>query len=178
MSEEKVAGGYTEFIDVLCIFDAEGILDKYPSPSLDPNNPTPCSHDYIFMVSEKDNVMTPQGGAELKIKAKIEDSVRWRSTSLSKNTGYYTQLYSFTTSHGGDLLTTPIVYNLSVTIPIANPADPPYPSEFESTTAHTWMATVVKEGQVTYHWSFLISDRSGNIIGYFKWDPFIVITND
>jgi hypothetical protein len=169
--------GYTEIIDVLCIFDAEGIIDRYPSPSKDPANPTPCDHAYIFMVTEKNNIISGNGGAELRFSAKVDDIARWRASTLSKNTGYYTQLYNFVASAGGDLLTPPNLLTTDVKIPVPNPADPPHPTELQNITGNYWQATIIKVGSVGYHWSFMILDRNGNLIGYFRWDPSITITN-
>jgi hypothetical protein len=146
----------SKIIDVLIVFDFEGIKSQYPNPSQDPEKPTPCDHKFIFMISSQDNTLTGNGGAEQKIKAKVEDNIRWRLCGINPSHRKFIKLEKFKPSQGETLIEEP---------EYLKPKDD-----------GMWESTVLLVGNVTYHWTFQLKKEDETTYGYFTWDPFIEIT--
>jgi hypothetical protein len=166
--------------NILIAFDAETLMDMYPHPSMDPNHPTMIQdcNKVIFMVTQKNDTLSGHGAAELDFKASPSDIIRWRETTLERNTGNNIQLYHYTAGSGTNLITPPSIQPVMVTIPIPNAADPLHPKQFQKIADYFWQATVCDTGRIVYNFSFMVLKRDGTVLGYFRWDPFITITND
>lgn len=174
-------------IDILCAIDAQTILENYPSPSNDPNNPTSINNDLVYMTVKQGSAVTGNGTGELNVQATIGDSLRWRETTLSVNFENSVQFYNFVSS-SQNLITLPpdLVGGVQAdgslsTVDEAMPkhvsgAPPWLPTSVNPTPFHFWQSTTESQGSVTYHWQFLIADRTGTVLGYFQWDPFITIS--
>ena len=164
-------------IDVLIAVDAESIVSKYGKNN-DPNNPTfiPYGSQLIFMITKRDNVLSGQGGSELKIQANTLDTIRWRQTTLSLNAENDAILYQFVPSRGGNLIAPPRPEIATVKTALPDPNDPTSPN-FQTIQNYFWNTTAEKPGNVTYSFRFAIVDRHDNILGYYSWDPFIEISD-
>jgi hypothetical protein len=164
-------------IDVLVTFDAEGIIATF-GPNGDPNNPVqiPVTNppQWIFMVTDQAGVLSGQGGSELNVTAQTEDTIRWREVTPGPD--YESILYAFDPTGGGNLISTPQAMLATVTEPLPNPANPTVPNR-QTVQDYLWNCVVTGAGQVTYHFSFMIVDRAGNVQGYYWWDPFITIND-
>ena len=165
--------------NVLIVFDAETILNTYQTPSIDPTNPTFISDadKVIFMLAKKGDTLSGHGGANLDFRAHPSDIIRWRETTLERNTGRNIQLYEYQAFSTEELITAPTIQPVSVTIPIPNPKDPLHPNKFQKVADYLWQSTVLDVGRVAYTFKFAILKRDGSPLGYFKWDPSITITN-
>ncbi len=163
-------------IDVLIIFDTETIIEKY-GKNTDSNNPTQITQqDLIYMVTKQGNAVSGEAGNELKVAAKTMDEIRWHETTLSLNADAEAILYKFIATQGQDLISTPEAFLATVKTPLPNPADPQKPTMQEVQT-YFWNSIILKPGQVTYHFQFMIVDRDGTVQGYYWWDPYIQITD-
>lgn len=164
--------------NVLITFDAETLMELYPSPSLNPDRPTfiSSSDKVIFMVTKTEDALCGQGGSNLNIKANPSDIIRWRETTLERNTGKNVQLYKYVAS-SSDLITAPAIQPVSVTIPIPNANDPLHPTKYQKIADYFWQSTVCDTGRIVYNFYFMILKRDGTVLGYFRWDPYITITN-
>ncbi|MBN3817982.1 hypothetical protein G3N57_15800 [Paraburkholderia sp. Se-20369] len=180
-------------IDVLTAFDVEEILNKYPALSRNREQPTPLvnsvSMNTIYMLTTHAHAVYGQGqggdqgegGSNLRIKADVNDIIRWRTVSLTDAADYKCFLYRFKwvgSSTGRDLLG-------PVTFQTANIAEP-YPAQGwpennkvneEPTADYYAQATVLSPGIETYTFSVGIYDRHAQLKGYFYWDPYININN-
>jgi hypothetical protein len=164
--------------NVLIAFDAETILAVYPNPSLDPSNPTFVQNadKVIFMMTKKGDTLSGHGASTLNFKAQPSDIIRWRETTLERNTGRNIQLYKYQASSGADLLAAPAIQPVNVTIPIPNPTDPVHPTKFQKVADYLWQSTALDTGTVVYTFCFAVLKRDGTPLGYFKWDPAITIS--
>ncbi|MDB6183168.1 inclusion body family protein [Paracoccus fistulariae] len=160
-------------IDILMVIDAETLLASGATGTADA--PAPVGADLIWLIVRSGNAVFGQGSKELKITAKTMDTLRWRCTSMSLNAAYSGMLYKFFALKGGSLISKPQPLDAQVTTPLPNPADPTQPGA-QTITSAFWSATVLAQGEVTYTFCFMILDRTGKPLGYFKWDPFISIT--
>lgn len=165
-----------EIIDVLVAVDAETIINKF-GKNTDPNNPTQITDPkLIFMITKSADAVSGNAGNELKIAAKTLDVIRWRETSLSLNAVYSALLYKFVATSGGNLISPPFPLLAKDQTPLPDPSNPTVPKT-QTIETYFWNCTVLEPGEVTYHFSFMIVDRSGNIQGYYWWDPYIQITD-
>jgi hypothetical protein len=166
-------------IDVLVTFDVETLMELHPHPSKKPDAPRIIKfpNRVIFMTTEKEDTLSGFSGGKLALKAKPSDVIRWRETTLERNTGNQVYLYQYTATTGKSLLTSPAIQPVEVTIPIPNAKDPLHPEKFQKVADYFWQATVLDVGDVVYTFSFMVMKRDGTILGYFKWDPSITITN-
>lgn len=168
--------GTEQIIDVLCVMDAETIIDTL-AKSTDAGTPTQVTDpNLIHMVVKAGDVVSGGGGSELNIKAKTLDVIRWRSTSMSLNAAYDTLLYKFVTTGGGDLISPPVPLIVESQVPLPNPSDPTKP-ESQTIQNYFWNSTVEKTGTVTYHFNFAIYGRDVSLVGYYWWDPYITISD-
>lgn len=158
-------------IDIQITFDAETILQQYGT-NTDPNNPVAVSASYIFMVVAAPDAVSGNGGGELNVKAETDDTIRWRETTPGID--YAAILYAFPTQT--NLISTPQPLLSTVTVPLPNPNNPTQPNK-QTIQDYFWNCVVLSPGTVTYHFNFMIVDRSGNTKGYYWWDPFITITS-
>jgi hypothetical protein len=158
-------------IDIQITFDAITILDTYKGSS-DPKNPVGISADLVYMVTNQGHVVTGEGGGELNVSAQTDDVLRWREAAL--NPEYSVLLYAFTPPTG--LVSAPQPMQSTITVAVPNAADPLQPTR-QTIQDYFWQSTVLNPGNLTYHFCFMIVDRSGAELGYYAWDPFITITS-
>lgn len=170
-------------IDVTIVFDTDTILGL-GNASQDPNNPTPVSASYIYMVTDLANVVQTNppiplqgnGGGELNIQAYVGNELRWQATSSTLASSHTVALYKFDFLQGDDCLGTP---HLGVQQPLSYyPTHPSNPLQFSSYTIHApyWAADVNAAGSVTYRFYFTILSPGGHALGYYYWDPFIQVS--
>jgi hypothetical protein len=163
-----------EVIDILVVVDAETIMAKYDPGSVDA--PTSVSGGLIYMVVNASDAVSGQAGAELKIKAQTEDIIRWRETTLSLNGENAAILYKFVPSDPKQkLIREPRPDLVELKTPLPN-EDAPTKPDTQTIKDYFWQTTVERAGDLTYHFYFMIVHRDGTIKGYYKWDPYIHIT--
>ena len=172
-----MANDQEKIIEVLIAVDAQTIIETL-GPNSDSNNPVQVTNAaLIYMITKQGEAVSGNAGNELNIKAETLDVIRWRETSLSLNSDHVPILYKFVQTAGDQsLIDTPRPLLAKVKTPLPNMSNPLQPTtqEIES---YFWEANVLNPGQVTYHFMFMIADRSGKIVGYYWWDPFITITD-
>lgn len=162
-----------QIVDILMVIDAETLLATVPPGTV--AAPAPVGEELIWLIVRSGNAVFGQGSKELKIKARTMDTIRWRCASISLNGAYSGMLYKFFTLKGGELLSPAQPMNAEVSVPLPNTQDPTQPGR-QTITSSFWSSTILKAGEVTYAFCFLVLDRGGTVLGAYKWDPFIQIT--
>lgn len=162
-------------IDVLTAIDADTIISTYGT-NTDSKNPVQVTgKDLIFMLTRQKNALAGEGGSELHIQGETMDVIRWRATSMSMNAAYSVILYEFEAVAGGNLFSPPQPLEAQVTDPLPDPANPTVPKT-QQIQSYFWTTTLLKAGDATYHFKFILLDRTGAVQGYYWWDPYIHIT--
>lgn len=165
-----------QIINVMIIVDAESIINDLGT-NTDPAKPAQVTQaNRIFMVTKQNDIVSGQAGNELNLKAETDDIVRWHATSLSLNSSLDVILYKFVLADGTDLISPPVPLLTDVTVPLPNMDDPIHPTT-QTIKNYYWQTTVLSAGKVTYHFQFIILDRTGAVQGYYWWDPFITISD-
>lgn len=168
-----------DLINVLIVIDSDGILKKY-GPNNNPDDPIHITDpNLIFMITEQDNVISGQAGNELCIKGVPGDTVQWREITLSLNPNTDVLLYKYimTPAVSDKLTSTPKVYETKVSVPLPNSNNPFIPT-MQTITEHYWYLILLKTGNVTYQFNFMILDAAGQVKGYYRLDLLIQITKN
>ncbi|MFP3244346.1 MAG: inclusion body family protein [Paraburkholderia sp.] len=163
----------SQVTDVLVSIDTTTILNRYGKNN-NLSNPPLIDFKHIFMIVTQNNVVSGQAGGELDVAATVGDVIRWRETSLSLGFEQTCIFYKFIGNQGNDLISPPSPRAAEVTIPVPNPSDPTKPNK-QTVSNYFWSCETLKSGRVTYHFQFMILDRSGNLCGCYQWYPFITI---
>lgn len=165
-----------QFINVLIAFDAETILDKYTKQTSDPKNPTSTDGSEIYMTVRASNAVSGQAGGNLEISAHPGDIIRWRETTMSLNTQYSVLLYHYEGPGGSNLITDPELRHISTRWPVLKSVDDPAFDNNDPVKDFYWESTVQEPSgnPFNYHFSFELIE-GGNAIGYYSWDPSIIV---
>lgn len=136
---------------------------------------------YISMTTQNGNVNNNEGQSELEVNANSGDTIEWTINTFDNNADYTVYLYngvfnSQTQGVTASQVISPLNY-LSVQVnnylpPSGNPTGTPTLFQNQVNFAQ---ATLLKPGAVLqYTLSFvLVNNATGNIYGYYSWDPFI-----
>ena len=115
------------------------------------------------------------GQSELQISADGGDTVEWAITTFDNNFDQTAYIYSGNFNPSGSI-NVPLSYASGEAYAYLATGNPPAstPTKFVNQVS-TVSGTILKIGlQIQYTLSFaLVDNSSGNIIGYFTWDPFI-----
>jgi nematocidal protein AidA len=169
-----------ETVDILCVIDAETLADLVGSGKISKgslNSPTSLgawgsSDLYIYMITEGSFVVNNQAKSELTIKTSVGDNVRWHITCPSNRQSC--MLYQLQT--GSTLLGPMELLHMTETEYINDTATTAKKVTYQESA---WQTTVLGTGSVQYSWNFqLIDNKTGNVLGYFCWDPFINIAEN
>ncbi|ATB30734.1 AidA/PixA family protein [Melittangium boletus] len=181
-----MASDGSSFVDILTVIDAKGIINDMNSPGTqlgrgtrDYPSPLYGAEKYAFMlVKRSESKPDTEATDELRVSVSTNDILRWRTTSMTMNTGYGVLLYDVHISQGDDLVRTPTRYVIEGIVPKPKSdkdgnglldGSEPYQDAILQSTARS-------PGEVTYQLRFMIVDRTNNPIAYFSWDPFITIS--
>jgi len=172
-----------ETINVLITVDADALANQLKDGKIQKGTqdaPTPLgsysqSDVYITMISQSGNVINnTQGQSELSIKCNSGDTIQWAITTFTNNFDYSVSLYNGSFSPADAM--NPLTYNSSQAknyLPNSSHILTQYTNQVA--VAQAQVAEVNK--QITYNLSFqLVNNSTGNIIGYFMWDPFITVS--
>ncbi|MBP6385352.1 MAG: hypothetical protein KA313_09820 [Pseudarcicella sp.] len=134
------------------------------------------SNVFISMIAPNSSVSNnTQGQSELQISANGGDTVEWAITTFDNNFDQTPYLYSGNFNPAGSI-NVPLSYACGQAyayLALGNPTATT-PTKFVNQVS-TVSGTILKIGvQIQYTLSFtLVNNATGNIIGYFTWDPFI-----
>lgn len=171
-------------IDIEIVVDTVTLLKDY-NPSPDYRNPTGISHNgYAYMIAQAAYVNGGQATGNLSINALNNDTIRWRSLSLSGNTDYSAVVYDMQQFSGAKVTTDPqcIISSPYVPLPILVKGQQTTPPSFTAVIANDYFLQVNVNGHGTeqYKVFFYVTTQDPQtgkpvLAGYFYWDPEIVV---
>lgn len=179
-------------IDIEIVVDTVTLLSKYPSPSTNPASPTGIEHNgYAYMIAQAAFVQkdskgnSTQATGDLIVSAAVNDTIRWRSLSLSGNTDYSAVVYDIQWYTGDHVTTEPTLNVISqpyVPLPILVKGQQTNPPTFNSVIANDYYLQVNVTGHGTegYKVYFYVTTQdpvTGKPVlkGYYYWDPTIKV---
>lgn len=177
-------------INVAILVDAANLIAKLDSGQLSPgteNHPTfignSAADQYVYMVA-KNGVVTnhhTQAKSSLTIEAKSGDSIKWNMMTFGQNAAYSAFVYKseFNLRYGtGHIGIQHVGYeNQVIGVRIPEGENPTGPLGRFKNTIYTTSADVTNIDQtIQYSMTFqLVDEASGQVRGYFYWDPYIQI---
>ena len=164
-------------INIDVMFDTVTIEERYKGGG-SAENPIGINHADVFMVTQKAVVASGQATADLSINALVNDTIRWRSESLSGNTDQAAIIYKIVKFSGKEVTTVPA---MRVSYPPTPIPDPGNPTSYQpsSTQADVFLSCeVLIQGTEGYQVWFYIVNKDPNTgklstFGYYYWDPTI-----
>lgn len=176
----------SNYIDIEIVIDTVSLLNAFPNPSQDYNNPTGIDHtSYSYMIAQTVYVNSGQATGNLSVKALVNDIIRWRSLSLSGNTGQSAVIYSMP-QFAGTTVTSPVIAIESqpyVPFPTLtstgfNTTPPTFTSVIDND--YFLQTNVTGHGTEQYKVMFYVTVQDPNTgkpvnKGYFSWDPTITV---
>ena len=171
---EYVMTGNENIVDILMVMDVETLIQNYPGGTA--ANPNVVPAPLIYLITDSAYVDFGQASKELKISMKSLDEIRWRSTTTSLNSDYFSLLYQFKLVQGDNIISTPVPVLSEVATPLPDPSNPTQPKT-QTVQNYFWTSTALAQGEATYTFYFMILDRNNTPLGYYFWDPFIKISD-
>jgi hypothetical protein len=175
----------SNYLDIEVVIDTVSLLNAYSNPSKDPNNPTGIDHtSFSYMIAQTVFVNSGQASGNLSVKALVNDTIRWRSLSLSGNSGQSAVVYDIR-QFAGQTVTSPVFAIESqpyVPLPTLNDGHNTNPPSFTTVTQNDYFlqATITNHGTEQYKVYFYVTVQdpgTGKPVtkGYFYWDPTITV---
>ncbi len=166
-------------INIDVMFDTVTIEKEYGGGG-SADHPIGIRHEDVWMVAQKIVVDGGQATADLTVKALVNDTIRWRSESLSGNTDQAAIIYKIA-RFSGDQVTSEA--EMVVSYPPTPIPDPQNPTSYNSvdTQADIFLnCEVIKKGTEGYKVFFYIVNKdeyTGKLstFGYYYWDPTIKV---
>lgn len=178
-----------ETINILVAVDAATLAQQVSDGSLSAgtlNSPTmlgaySSSDVYISMVSTYNSVDNDTNGqSELQVKANSGDSIRWYMQSFDCNTDYTAYIVSgvFNTTSGNAVISDFHLRSMQAGCYFPSTSDPSSPLQEYHNQVYLAEADVdASGGTVQYYMTFsVVNNSTGQTVGYFKWDPFINVS--
>jgi hypothetical protein len=178
-------------ITILSVIDCESIINNTNTPAGTVGNPTnlgsySTSDAFVYMMTKQAYAMNApsnegDGSSELKVTANVGDTLRWTITSIDQGVNYNAILQSINLSTN-NALQTPV----NLEFGFSEYVGPQQPTNGGTTALssvsysdYLFQSTVLNTSSpsVQYSITFYVADTNGNILGYYCWDPFIVIQN-
>lgn len=167
-------------INIDAMFDTVTIESKYGGGG-SADQPIGIQHHDVWMVAQQVVVEDgTQATADLTVKALVNDTIRWRSESLSGNTDQAAIIYKIAQFSGDTVTSDPEMRVSYPPTPIPNPQDP---TSYNSVTTQADVflsCEVLKMGTEGYKVYFYIVNKdeyTGELktFGYYYWDPTIKV---
>jgi hypothetical protein len=167
-------------INAEIVVDTQSILSEYPDPSQDPDEPTPVTNDFCYMIAQSIHVIGGQATAHLSINQGASHVIQVRSLSLSGNAGQSAVVYDIEKAAGKTVTGRLLAREADVEMPLPSlddgrNTDPP---SFSTVTANDYFlqTEVTSRGSESLQVRFYITtndDQAGTlkIVGYFLWCP-------
>jgi len=172
-------------IDVIILVDATNLIESIQNGLLSVGSVSAPqslgswedSDLYIYMIAKRGIVYNDQEGkSELEIIANVGDSIRWTMSTFGNNSEYTAFIYASEFTPFGSMSAAEYS-NREVKVYLPGGKDPnstlkQYTNYIYSPTSKILQGNVI----IQYTLSFqLVDNETGDVIGYFSWDPFIKV---
>ncbi len=173
--------------------DAISLIKKVPSGTWDfPQSlgSFDSSDVYVEMMTELSAVVNNQGKSELKINANVGDEIVFTITAPGAGQHYFPVLYDAHLQNNNVRSIGPntAIWQNYCLESGGNGSKPTFGSVIPNTYAQAgqpnqficsqWIFLANASGETQYDMSFaVLNTQTGEVAGYYKWDPFITINN-
>jgi hypothetical protein len=176
----------SEQVNVLVVIDTAYIVNNYPNPSTDPENPTAVDHNSQHMIcASPRGIVGGQGSAALDFKAKAGDLASFNGISIYANSAAAVILYGVR-YWNGDQVFNPwgpkkVTRHRAV---MPGPTKPNgLPPTHQPISYASYKAKIKQAGKENFCVDIAVytlakDGQTQNLYGYFCWNPSITVRND
>ncbi|MCB9235536.1 MAG: hypothetical protein H6581_28025 [Bacteroidia bacterium] len=179
----------SQVVNVLIVVDADNLVSKLEDGTIKKgtqSSPTNLgsygtSDNFIYMVAKNGVAANNQAKSELTIDVRSGDTIVWNMTTFGNMSTTSAFLYNsdFNLTSGQPPIAIPGVTYANQVIGVRLPSTNNPTGQLGQYVNHQYVASSQVNNiaqTIQYSMSFeLVDEASGDILGYFRWDPFIVI---
>lgn len=155
--------------NVLLVVDAESLLSKYPTPSLDAENPTPIADGFVFAAIGTAANRTGKNDSKLSLTANNGKTFHIRSRTVSLIAEHSVVLYNMAVADTQVLSPPKLLVKGDLTVPAPDPENPTIPGSHLADD-HYWECSQLTPGVAACKLSFMLVDQRCEVVGYFSWE--------
>ncbi|WP_166222747.1 AidA/PixA family protein [Pseudomonas atagonensis] len=159
---------------VLLIFDAESVLARYPTPSLDATKPTTISDGLVFFATGNTSKEIAINDSNVTLPVVIGRDIHFRGRSVSLIAEHSVVIYDMTVAADSVLSAPQLQVRPGLTVPAPNPEHPTTPASGKADD-HFWACTTKAFGIASCELSFILVNQQCEAQGYFRWEVEIEI---
>lgn len=161
--------------NVLLVVDAESLLSKYPTPSLEAENPTTISEGFIFAVNGTDVEKIAENDSKLTLTISNGKTFHIRGRTVSLVAEHSVVFYDMVVD-GAQVLSQPkLLVKGNLTVPAPNPENPTQPGSHQADD-HYWECTQLAPGVAACELSFMLVNQRCEVMGYFSWQVEVTLS--
>ncbi|MEO6678713.1 MAG: AidA/PixA family protein [Pseudomonas sp.] len=151
--------------NILLVVDAESLLAKYPTPSLEAENPTTISDGFIFVASGSKTV---KNDSKLTLAATNGKTFHIRGRTVSLIAEHSVVFYDIAVDDSQVLSPPKLQVSSGLTVPAPDPENPTQPGSHLADD-HYWECSHLSPGVAACELSFMLVNQGCEVVGYFSW---------
>ncbi|RON57134.1 AidA/PixA family protein [Pseudomonas frederiksbergensis] len=155
--------------NVLLIVDAESLLEKYPTPSMEAEKPTTISDGFIFVASGSSSEKNAKNDSKLTLTASNGKTFHIRGRTVSLIAEHSVVFYDMAVGDTKVLSPPKLQVSSDLTVPAPNPENPTQPGSHQADD-HYWECTHLTPGVAACELSFMLVNQNCEVVGYFRWE--------
>ncbi|MHC8325378.1 AidA/PixA family protein [Pseudomonas sp. LB1P83] len=162
--------------NVLLVVDAESLLSKYPTPSLEAENPTAITDGFIFVANGTDVKKTVINDSKLTLTASIGKTFHIRGRTVSLIAEHSVVFYDMVVDDAQVLSQPKLLVKGNLTVPAPNLENPTQPGSHQADD-HYWECSQLTPGVAACELSFMLVNQRCEVMGYFSWAVDVKLTD-
>lgn len=164
-------------LNVTTIIDTEDVVNNYPNPSTNPDDPTPITSNLAYMVAACGDVSSASGSHGLSVHAQPGDYINWFGISESNNFHNEIVVYEVVFDHGATVFSTSNFIQMGISTMEPSIGYPDSAPTLQQVPMWYTTAVVLKQGKGVYQLRFALyapgESDTLELYGYFQWEPTI-----
>jgi hypothetical protein len=162
--------------NVLLVVDAESLLSKYPTPSLEAENPTTITDGFVFVVNGADVEKTGENDSKSTLTASNGKTFHIRGRTVSLIAEHSVVFYDMAVGDAQVLSQPKLLVNGDLTVPAPDPENPTQPGSHQADD-HYWECSQMTPGVAACELSFMLVNQRCEVVGYFSWAVDVKVTD-
>jgi hypothetical protein len=154
--------------NVLLVVDAESLLSKYPTPSLESENPTIIGDGFIFVASGTDANKTVENDSKFTLSTINGKTFHIRGRTVSLIAEHSVVFYNLAVDDTQVLSQPKLLVHAGLTVPAPDATNPTQPGSHQADD-HYWECSQLTPGVAACELSFMLVDQNCEVVGYFSW---------
>lgn len=154
--------------NVLLIIDAESVLARYPTPSMDATKPTSITDGFVFLATGDSSKKIAVNDSIIKLPVEMGRDLHFRARSISLIAEHSVVVYSMTVDNSTVITPPKLEVHPGLTVPAPDPTHPTKPGSHKADD-HYWVCKATTSGTAQCELSFMLVNQQCEAKGYFVW---------